>query len=255
MTNLVDATYLQPHNKDLWKIFSMDSYFTADNIRDFRMLDFGCNRGNFLATAYGHTREPLRFNPIHYRGLDLNLNAVNQAKATYPLTAHNIIHYNKYHRSFNPGGVPGQLASSYFDIKFDLIIAYSVLTHMTVNEARETIADLKTLLKPNGCILFTVWTAESLEGFYNYTSASRNLEKTPQRYSELVSKPFSNVLYWLDHERSVADVNDLDPNSMSGFSSFYKNVNSVMTYFPDAEYLGKPNFPRQFQQMFKISAA
>lgn len=255
MKTLTESSYLQPHNKDLWKIFSMDSYFTTENLRDFRMLDFGCNQGNFLSTAYGYTREPLRFNPMHYRGLDLNLNAVNQAKATYPLTAQNIIHYDKHHRSYNPEGIPGLKASSYFDIKFDLIIAYSVLTHMTVNEARETLDDLKTLLKPSGCILFTVWTSECLEGFYNYTSASFNIEKTHERYSELVTKPFNNVIYWEDYQRSIIDVNDLNTNTALAFSSFYKNVNAVMTYFPDAEYLGKPNFPRQFQQMFKVSAA
>lgn len=254
MSTLIDATYLQPHNKNLWEIFSMNSRFTESNKANFVVLDFGCNQGNFLASAYRNSKQPARFAPRNYIGLDLNLNAVNIAKEKYPLTANNIHHYNKFHRSYNPSGIPGLLASNYVNRPVDLIVAYSVFTHTTINETRATLNDLRTLLKPDGSIVFSLWTSESLEGFYNYSSASRNIEKTPQRHQELVEKSFDNVMYWIDHTYSLVDSDDVELGSINAFSAFYKNVNTVLNNFPDVEYLGKPDMPNQYQQLFKLSA-
>ncbi len=253
MSTFSDATYLQPHNKNLWEIFSMNSYFTEATKDQFLVLDFGCNQGNFLASAYRNTTQPNRFTPKNYLGLDLNLNSVNVAKEKYPFTAKKINHYNKYHRSFNPTGIPGLLASNYVSRPVDLIVAYSVFTHATINETREILNDLKTLLKPGGSIMFSLWTAESLEGFYNYRSASNNIEKTPERHMELVEKPFNYVMYWIDETYSLVDSHDVNLGSVASFGTFYKDVNSVLNVFPDVEYLGKPNLPNQYQQLFKLS--
>lgn len=254
MSNLLDATYLQPHNKNLWETFSMASHFNENNKDNFVVLDFGCNQGNFLASAYRNSRQPVRFGPKNYIGLDINLTAVNAAKEKYPFTANKIHHYNKYHRSYNPSGIPGLLASNYINGTVDLIVAYSVFTHSTINETREVLNDLKTLLKPGGSIIFSMWTSESLEGFYNYSSASRNIEKTPERYQELVAKQFNNVMYWVDNTYSLVDSNDVNLGAVNSFSTFYKNVNAVLNNFIDAEYLGKPNITNQYQQLFKLSA-
>jgi SAM-dependent methyltransferase len=254
MTTLSDATYLQPHNKNLWEIFSMNDYFTDNNKDNFLVLDFGCNQCNFLTSAYRNTKQPRRFGPKNYIGLDSNLNSVNTAKEKYPLTANKILHYDKYHRSYNPTGIPGLLASNYINTKVDLVVAYSVFTHSSINETREILDDLKTLLKPGGSIVFSLWTSESLEGFYNYSSANRNIEKTSERHQELVAKPFNQVMYWIDHNYSLVDSNEVETGPVNSFSTFYKDVNAILNIFPDFEYLGKPSLPKQYQQLFKLSA-
>lgn len=244
-----DLTYLQPDNKDLWKIFGMNQYFTST---EFQVLDFGCNRSNFVGQAYRNTRDQnLNFKPTNYTGVDLNLASLEVGRRNYPRCAPNIIHYNKYHPSFNPTGIKDLKVSQVLNKKFDVIIAYSVFTHCSVNETREVLLDLEKLLVPRGSILFTMWLSDSLDGFYNYTMASKNLEKTPERYYNLVQKDFNKCLYWIDLETSVADVEDFDIEQADSLGIFYKDVRSVLNILPRIEYLGKPNFTNQYQHLFR----
>jgi len=248
-----DIYYLQRDNKDLWKTFDMDQYFTRPN---FALLDFGCNRSNFLRHAYRTTGDrELKFLPMHYHGMDLNLASIEEAKKNYPRAAPRIVHYNKYHRSYNPEGVKGLKASQVFDKKFNLILAYSVFTHCTVDETRETLLDLATMLEPLGSILFTMWLSDSLEGYYNYSMASNNLEKTPERTYNLVQKPFEKCLYWIDLKDSVADVDHFESDNIDSFGIFYKDIRSVMSIAPGIEYLGKPDVVNQYQHLFRFGFA
>lgn len=113
---------------------------------DKTILDFGGNTGNLLRDPSSTIR------PENYYCIDVVKEAIEDGRKAVP-EAH-WVHYNRYNCSFNPEGDAG-LPIPDLGIKFDLILAYSVFTHITWQEMTELIEQLNALLSPNGALAFT----------------------------------------------------------------------------------------------------
>jgi SAM-dependent methyltransferase len=113
---------------------------------DKSVLDFGGNRGNILHDPNCEIRQP------GYYCVDVIHEAIEEGRKLFP-DAH-WFHYDRYNCSFNPAGVRN-LAIPDFATEFDIILAYSVFTHTTLEEMLDLVAQLETKLAPGGRLAFT----------------------------------------------------------------------------------------------------
>jgi Methyltransferase domain len=110
------------------------------------VLDFGGNVGNILADP------DCTILPERYYCLDVVRNALDIGRERYP-NAH-WVHYDRYNFSFNPGGVV-DLPVPDLAVCFDVILAYSVFTHIGLEEMRDLVGQLRTRLSDRGTLAFT----------------------------------------------------------------------------------------------------
>ncbi|HET7114178.1 MAG TPA: class I SAM-dependent methyltransferase [Pyrinomonadaceae bacterium] len=110
------------------------------------VLDFGGNRGNIFYDA------DCEIDPRNYYCVDVIKDAIEDGRKTFP-DAH-WAHYDRYNCSFNPGGI-ADLAIPDFGPNFDIILAYSVFTHTTLEEMHDLVAQLKKKLVRGGKLAFT----------------------------------------------------------------------------------------------------
>lgn len=110
------------------------------------VLDFGGNRGGIL-----HDPD-CQISHRNYYCLDVIADAIEEGRRLFP-NAH-WFHYDRYNCSFNPEGV-ADLPVPDLGREFDIIIAYSVFTHTTLDEMKELVAQLETKLAPGGRLAFT----------------------------------------------------------------------------------------------------
>lgn len=111
-----------------------------------KVLDFGGNIGTFLVGAGNHVDHD------DYWCIDLNPVVVEQGRRTYP-RAH-FVHYNRYSSQYNPNGVR-HLPIPDCGVKFDIILAFSVFTHIDRSEMLELVGSLRSMLAPEGVLAFT----------------------------------------------------------------------------------------------------
>jgi SAM-dependent methyltransferase len=111
-----------------------------------KVLDFGGNIGTFLESAGD------KVNHEDYWSIDLNPAVVEQGRLTYP-RAH-FVHYNRYSPQYNPNGVR-YLPIPDCGIRFDIILAFSVFTHVDRSEMVELVGSLRGMLAPAGVLAFT----------------------------------------------------------------------------------------------------
>jgi SAM-dependent methyltransferase len=117
-----------------------------------KILDFGGNVGTFLRGAGS------RVEYDDYWCLDLNQDVVEQGQRTYP-RAH-FVHYNRYSSQYNPNGIR-HLPIPDCGMKFDIILAFSVFTHIDRSELLELVGSLRSVLAPEGVLAFTFWDPHS----------------------------------------------------------------------------------------------
>jgi SAM-dependent methyltransferase len=110
------------------------------------VLDFGGNRGNILFDA------ACKIQPRDYYCVDVIKDAIDYGRRMFP-EAH-WAHYDRYNCSFNPEGV-ADLAIPDFGAGFDIILAYSVFTHTTLEEMHDLVGQLHAKLVPGGKLAFT----------------------------------------------------------------------------------------------------
>ena len=113
---------------------------------DLRVLDFGGTDGNLLWNADCAIRHE------NYYCLDVVREAIEEGRQAFP-RAH-WTHYNHYNCSFNPEGVVS-LPLPDLGVDFDVILAYSVFTHTTIENMHELVEQLRTRLTPGGRLAFT----------------------------------------------------------------------------------------------------
>jgi SAM-dependent methyltransferase len=113
-----------------------------------KILDFGGNVGTFLAAAGDHIDHE------DYWCIDLNPAVVEQGRLTYP-RAH-FMHYNRYSSQYNPDGIRN-LPIPDWGMKFDIILAFSVFTHIDRSEMLELVESMQNMLAPGGVLAFTFW--------------------------------------------------------------------------------------------------
>lgn len=117
-----------------------------------KILDFGGNVGTFLVGAGSRVEHE------DYWCLDVNQDVVEQGRRTYP-RAH-FVHYNRYSSQYNPNGVR-YLPVPDCGVKFDIILAFSVFTHIDRTEMLELVGSLRRMLAPEGVLAFTFWDPHS----------------------------------------------------------------------------------------------
>jgi SAM-dependent methyltransferase len=111
-----------------------------------KVLDFGGNVGTFLEGAGGNVDH------ADYWCIDLNRAVVEQGRRNHP-RAH-FVHYNRYSPQYNPHGVRG-LPVPDCGVRFDIILAFSVFTHVDRGEMIELVGELRGMLAPGGVLAFT----------------------------------------------------------------------------------------------------
>jgi hypothetical protein len=111
-----------------------------------RVLDFGGNVGTFLVGAGQNVDHE------DYWCMDVNQEVLAQGKGSFP-RAH-FVHFNRYNSQFNPQGVRN-LKIPDCGIKFDIILAFSVFTHLDRIETVELVGSLRSMLAPEGVLAFT----------------------------------------------------------------------------------------------------
>ena len=109
-----------------------------------RILDFGCNKGNLLRSS------DKKLLPSQYTGIDIDSQAIAHANVKYPEATW--LHYNRKNLLYHP---TGDASLPVFDQKFDLILSYSVFSHMDIEDTVEVLECLYDGLTPGGSIYFS----------------------------------------------------------------------------------------------------
>jgi SAM-dependent methyltransferase len=87
-----------------------------------------------------------------YWCIDVNPAVIAQGRLTYP-HAH-FVHFNRYSSQYNPYGIRN-LPIPDCGVKFDIILAFSVFTHVDLHEMTESVRSLRRMLAPEGVLAFT----------------------------------------------------------------------------------------------------
>jgi SAM-dependent methyltransferase len=197
-----------------------------------KILDFGGNIGTFLASAGDNVDHE------DYWCLDLNRAVVEQGRLTYP-RAH-FVHFNRYSSQYNPHGIRNLRIPDCGGVKFDFILAFSVFTHVDVNEVVETVAALRRMLARDGVLAFTFFDPgydRSLSDprLPRGSTVLRNLG--PLAQTEMVK---SARWFVIIDERLYAEPGNLvchqtrEGKPLESYTSFFKSE-FVKSIFPGAE--------------------
>jgi len=112
-----------------------------------KILDFGGNVGTFLASAGD------KVDHEDYWCIDINRAVIEHGRLTYP-RAH-FVHFNRYSPQYNSHGIRNLPIPNCGGVKFDVILGFSVFTHVDANEMIETVGALRRMLAPGGLLAFT----------------------------------------------------------------------------------------------------
>lgn len=211
--------------------------------RTCTVLDFGGNAGNILKdpnSTIDHRR---------YWSLDVSKDAIDRARHEFP-QAH-WLYYNRYNFSFNPDGLRN-LALPFKDERFDLILAYSVFTHIGLEEMLRLIQELIGLLQPGGRLAFSFidhnywsWPGEydgnNLKWRLEKIIERRNLNLNVQDYVERAKRAAWCILVddadlYIENE----ELADYSPNIGMSFH-VYHTADFMQKLYPDAEILPPAN--------------
>jgi SAM-dependent methyltransferase len=122
------------------------------------LLDIGCGTGLLLRNL-----ENYFVSPNNYVGMDLAQEAIDYCKQHFP-------QFQFYKNSIS--GVPN------INKKFDIIVLFSVFTHIYPNEMESMLKQLKSFLKPNGFIVSDV----HLSSAYDTFSGTRDRIEVNEKY-------------------------------------------------------------------------
>lgn len=118
------------------------------------VLDFGCGCGRIARQMMQQSPPPER-----YEGLDLHAGMIKWCSENLsPLApGFSFHHHDVLYAGFNPGeGKPLYDRLPFGDDEFSLIVAISVFTHLTQDQAEPYLAELARVLQPDG-VLLTTW--------------------------------------------------------------------------------------------------
>ena len=145
---------------------------------------------NFQVTI--HTRPIHR----HYWCMDSHKPVIDKGKKIYPQA--NFVHYDRYSSEFNPQGTRS-LAIPREDAPFDLILAFSVFTHIHQVELLELVAQLRDMLNPGGLLAFTFTDAsynrQLSDPTLQYDTGIRHqLETNRRHYPNLTNQQLAHMV-------------------------------------------------------------
>jgi 2-polyprenyl-3-methyl-5-hydroxy-6-metoxy-1,4-benzoquinol methylase len=123
-----------------------DRQFGHPDWRGKRVLDFGGNAGNILLDA------DCQIDPGNYWSIDVSRDAIAVGKQRHPRG--NFIFYDRYNFEFNPTGEK-DLRIPDPGVRFDFIIGWSVITHVSKAETLEFIRRSAQFLAAGGKAAFS----------------------------------------------------------------------------------------------------
>lgn len=223
MKALLDRTWIQANNKDLFKIFNVPEL----NIdwRHARILDYGCNVGNYIFWA-----EPY-ITAQNYTGVDLNFNSIQSARKRHP--NHEFIWYDRYHPSYNPTGNRDIRLRDHVKPCYNVAIAFSVFTHCSFADMQACVNEIWELLEPGGHLLFTF--AER-SGCVPFRALMKRLYED---YGDTSTEPipFENMVYVLNNREWIIDQPVYDQPVEKSFFTWY-DQDFILREFPGARLHG-----------------
>lgn len=175
-----------------------------------RVLDFGGNKGNFIRSSNGKVLEKC------YSCIDVDNVALDQGKRRFP--AATWIYYNKYNPVYNPNGHNLDLPEEV--VVYDLIVSYSVFTHVSEPEMIKT---LKCLfyrhVRPGGCLSFSFLEPSSVDYFLDKRIRSgAEFDRSKTLYDALRREKFIMV-----NNNTFLDDTSIYPDSCVYYLSFYRH--------------------------------
>ena len=189
-------------------------YCLKEDLSGKSFLDYGFNNGNLLRSI------PSDVN-FTYTGVEVQEDFVTSMSEKY--SDHNFIYFNKYHPSYNSNGNKKIKLENVVPEKYDVIFAWNVFTHCTYEYTKECIAEMQTVLKDNGKIIFNVYSKEHLLHLSNImVNRGDRLNGTITPLSTFNS--FDNYVYWINGQTLTYDT------PMQG------NVSSLLTAY-DIDWL------------------
>lgn len=158
------------------------------------ILDFGSNSGNFLKSG--------SVNPAQYTGADIDAEAISEGKKLYPEA--NWIWYDRYNPVYNPTG-----DSSYpiLNATFDLVVSYSVFSHIAADDALDLLEYLYGKLNNDGKILFSYCNVDNKQCVKWFRSRRIDCDIIPSK----------DIVYLTDNK-----VSEIIPVECIHFVTFYR---------------------------------
>jgi len=127
-----------------------------------RILDLGCGPGRLAIGILGHLGTVKQ-----YTGVDVDRKSIEwcQKYLGEKNPAFRFIHLDVMNLRYNPGGkTPGEdFRLPCQDEEFDVINLYSVFSHMTEEDVRIYLKELRRALRPSGKIFLTAFVEENVE--------------------------------------------------------------------------------------------
>lgn len=130
---------LKSYNKQGSTYYEDTNYPYTYNVRAFfeqymsldesSILDFGCNTGNFL--KFQEHR--------NYTGIDIQKHIIEHNRMAYP--RHTWLYYDGYNYMYNPNGKEKLRLPK--NVRYDVCVAFSVFTHISLREQAQLINILK----------------------------------------------------------------------------------------------------------------
>lgn len=111
------------------------------------VLDYGCSHGNLLRYDTDRT-----IDHKSYVGVDVDIFALEKAKFDFPEAS--FVDSVRRNPVYNPHGF--NVFPDMGNRKFDFILAYSVFSHATLDDIKETLAWMRPHLTPGGRIIASV---------------------------------------------------------------------------------------------------
>lgn len=165
------------HNIPSFQYFKR--YISVD--KTSKILDFGSNWGNYIDT------NPDVFDNKNYTGVDVDKEAIEQGKKLFPEATW--IWYNRYNPIYNPNG---EKVFPKFEHKFDVIVSYSVFSHLDIDETLEILDFLYDNLNPGGKICFSYCNIDRPECVDWFRARRENPDQIPsQNYAYLINNKIS----------------------------------------------------------------
>jgi len=182
------------------------SHFTNFNSEQ-SVLDFGSNCGNLLKSG--------NINPRQYTGVDVDIEAINEGINVFPEATW--VWYNRQNPVYN---ATGDKSYPVITQMFDLVVSYSVFSHIEANDALDLLTFLYNNLADNGKILFSYCNIDNQQCIEWFRNRRSNCDEIPNE----------DVVYLIDNK-----VLKIIPKECNHFVTFYKAswlLNKLSRYNP-----------------------
>jgi len=212
-----------------------DTQLDHPDWRGQRVLDFGGNKGNLLLDPACTIRHQ------DYYCLDVIGAAIYEGRNNFP-DAH-FVHYDRYNYSFNPEGAR-DLPVPDLGVEFDIILAYSVFTHTTLDEMTDLVGQLRQRLAPDGVLAFTFIDPEWKENLRWRLEKGNAAERVETLLAQSRGAQWCSLVNGTELFVNGNGVLDSDKDNCVTYNVYYSE-SFLQEQFPDATLRKPVNDERQ----------